>query len=731
MTQLPAGIKYEFEQVVGSGTWTDITSFVYASQPTSIKFGRQSQYTVPSAATMSLVLLNDTGTWTPNRQVLTDGVTPNPYYPNVSPGRRIRMSYTISGTTYYRFSGPIQALNPQIDDDGTNPVMVVLAIDGLQHLSRVSLVSPLLQVAKDSAPITLFPLTEPQGSLSAIDYFGGSGSLRGSSVGVGTGTITFGQAGPGNGDGTGVQLTATTVSNGRYLVTSTLPASIGSSTATTLQAWVQRPTNPSAVEAVCSLEAVHGNLLITNGPNYGRVLQLTTSGFAQFTDEAGDTITGSASICDGGWHLLTVTYSGGTSTLYVDGVSVGTVSTTGSGTPSTFRTLRVGQTALGSGLASACLSGFVGYVSIYTSALTALQVAAQSTAGDGYAGESTGARIQRWLTTAGLTSANWNLDPGVAIVGTYPQSGKTVFDACQDMVASEGGGAAFYQTPDGKIRFADRNYRRPAAPLLTVDAGADLDASALAPALDLTTLVNSSTANRASESGTQSSQTWEDLGSIGQFDESDDTVTTYTQDDDDALHLAQYHVATQSTPGLRLPQITIDLLTATSSGLYAAVAGVQIGDRIRVVNLDSGVSPVSQLDVLAEGWTETVGIDQYKIVYDGSPADNPPFMIWGGTGAYSRWQCSGQTLTSTITAAATALSITTSGAGNPTFTTASTAYPMNIKIGQEVITLQTAPGGSTSPQSFTGVLRGQQGTPASAQTASSLITLYPALRWAL
>jgi len=51
---------------------------------------------------------------------------------------------------------------------------------------------------------------------------------------------------------------------------------------------------------------------------------------------------------------------------------------------------------------------------------------------------------------------------------------------------------------------------------------------------------------------------------------------------------------------------------------------------------------------------------------------------------------------------------------------------LNIKIGEEVIRLNTAPGGSTSPQTFTGVSRGQQGTTAAPQASGATVNLWPA-----
>jgi hypothetical protein len=58
-------------------------------------------------------------------------------------------------------------------------------------------------------------------------------------------------------------------------------------------------------------------------------------------------------------------------------------------------------------------------------------------------------------------------------------------------------------------------------------------------------------------------------------------------------------------------------------------------------------------------------------------------------------------------------------------------YPLTIRVGEELITLNTAPAGSTSPQSFTGVTRAVGGSVAAAQSAGASIDLYPTASWTL
>jgi hypothetical protein len=297
------------------------------------------------------------------------------------------------------------------------------------------------------------------------------------------------------------------------------------------------------------------------------------------------------------------------------------------------------------------------------------------------------------------------------------------------MATTEGGGAAFWIRPsDGDVRFANRRYRDTTTPVLTLDASVDLDASVYDPAFDETTLVNSSTASRTAESGTLSTQTYTDTVSLAAYGESDADITTYTLSDADALNLAQAQVAGNAYPAFRLNQIAVKL-SASTNNLYAALAAVEIGSRIRITNLPPGAAPLGTLDLFIEGWTETVDEGTYRVVFDTSPAGAARIKLDDTT--YGRLGCAGQTLNAALTNSATTVVIATTGTGNPTFTTVGARYPLSIKVGEEVISLQSAPAGATSPQTFTGCLRGQQGTAAAAQASGATVNLFPATALAL
>jgi len=294
------------------------------------------------------------------------------------------------------------------------------------------------------------------------------------------------------------------------------------------------------------------------------------------------------------------------------------------------------------------------------------------------------------------------------------------------MATTEGGGSAFYIL-NGLARFTNRNSRKPGAPTLTLDAAGDVDRGIYQPAQDDLSLTNTSTATRQTLSGGQSTQTATDAASITANGLTVQDVTTYTTADTDALYLAQSIVAAGRTPTFRLPQITADLLTAEHS-LYAAVQTTQIGSRLRTVNLPAGQAPATQLDVLVEGWTQTGNIGTDSITYDTSPADAPPAGIYDDV-TYGRY-CGSSLQVSTAYNAAAATIIVKGSGGEPMFTVAPAAYPLNIVVGAEVLTVTGAPASAVTPQTLT-VTRAQAGTAAAGQAVGQAVQVYQPVTYAL
>ncbi len=686
------GQRLEIEFTAGS--WTDVsagTDVETLFAQLQIHYGRTSQFSQPGPGSMSCTLKNPLGRYTPQRQVLTDGVTPHPYWPNVVPRKRIRFSYTVGGVTFYRFFGYVKGFPPSLYS-GVLPVVPITATTRDDQLSRVKLRSPIMQEISQDSPLAMWPLTDDVGSVSAASQPSAAYPMLKAPAATGVGT--FGDVGPGFGDGTGL-----TVTTGQALQ-ATLPASLSTFT---LEIYVNVVALPTGTVTLIGSGAFGNNI---------------------FLDATGSVNGWSSPLSLNNWHHVALTgTSAGVADLYVDGALVHHY-TIGTGPTNVDNHVMIGDWG---NTALSALNMHIGYAAACSTLLSAARISGHAAAINGYSGDTTDARVARWLGRAGVATADQTLDAGQATVGTYPQLGKDVPSACQDMATTEGG--VFWFRWDGQARFASRRFRDSATPVLILDASvpALLDPDVWDPAFDETTLVNTSTVSRSAESGTLSTQTYTDTVSAAPpptgFGESDADVTTYTLSDQDALNLAQAQVAGNAYPAFRLNQLAVNFHAATTS-LYAALGAVEIGSRIRIVNVPPAAAPLGTLDLFVEGWTETPTPTTYRVVFDTSPVVAERIKLNDAT--TGKLGCDGQTLNTALgNSSAPATVIIDTTAGRPTFTTVAGEYPTKIKVGEEVITLTAAPGGSTSPQTFTGCLRGQQGTPVAAQVAGSVVTLWP------
>lgn len=710
------GIKVEIEFV--AGTWTNVTADFDNTQDIVVTWGQTSEYSTSQVVSLSLQLDNVLGNYTPMRQVLADGVTANPYYPNVQIRKRIRVSYTTATTTYVRFLGYIKSWKP-VMVEGQVAKCQVSAASRDDKLGKITLLSPMAQAVQSDGPAAFYALTDAAGSTTADDP---NSLVNLQIVSAGGVALSFGSPGPGaSGEGTAVKFSPSTASNGQVLATSGLNLNLGiypAAVSYTVEAWVNAASLPSW--ATSSDEYVLG--VDNMAREYAIALSLN-AGVPTLYDYALGAVTAPSSIVDGKWHHIVGVRAGTAVQLWVDGVMAasafgGTLTAT-----SPASRLNVGD-ALG---APSRFQGSIGFVAVYPGSVT-IDPHAHYLAGLGWVGDTTGQRIQRFLTFAGLTAPDWSLDAGQCIVGPYPTAGVDVVTACRAIAESEGAGAQFYFTQTGLARFCDRTFRKPGAPVLTFDAAADMDGPTYTPSFDDSLIVNQSTVTQMSGPNTLGTFTASNPASVALVGPSGDTPTSYAVSPTDARALAQSHVSEQATAQTRLQSVTLDLYSSQTAGLYDLLPLVQVGSRIRVTNMPKW-SPTTQLDVIVEGATETFNVDKYEVVFATSAADNPARMVWDDS-TYGRWQANGNTLNAARTAAAGNLTIVTV-AGMPTFTTNAAAYPLNIQIDQEVITLTAAPGSSTSPQAFTGILRGQKGTPAAAHAAGAKVDVWPTTTWTL
>jgi hypothetical protein len=154
-----------------------------------------------------------------------------------------------------------------------------------------------------------------------------------------------------------------------------IPSAAGLETpAVTVEAWVKRSGSPGAFKHIVAKGAsmcMAASYALYSGPNGGIQFYVSSGSGTSFTRSPD----GGAGVWDGQWHLVTGTFDGSTTRLYVDGAEIG------SGTPTTdpidygaldTRDLFVGRYP---GCDNHDFDGAIDDVRIYGRALTAAEVA--------------------------------------------------------------------------------------------------------------------------------------------------------------------------------------------------------------------------------------------------------------------------------------------------------------------------------------------------------------------
>ncbi|TQN30622.1 phosphodiesterase/alkaline phosphatase D-like protein [Haloactinospora alba] len=91
--------------------------------------------------------------------------------------------------------------------------------------------------------------------------------------------------------------------------------------------------------------------------------------------------------------------------------------------------------------------------------------------------------------------------------------------------------------------------------------------------------------------------------------------------DDQLPSQAGWHVHKGTVDKARYPSVTVDLTDRTRAGLRPDVARLDVGDRVTIDNPPSFLPP-EQIDLIAEGYEETINLDSWEITYNASPAES-------------------------------------------------------------------------------------------------------------
>jgi hypothetical protein len=212
---------------------------------------------------------------------------------------------------------------------------------------------------------------------------------------------------------------------------------------------------------------------------------------------------------------------------------------------------------------------------------------------------------------------------------------------------------------------------------------------------------------------------------IGRYDQSY-TVAPASDGQLDDIAAWIMHIGTAAGP--RYPSIPADLAKLNMPpALFYAILDADLGDLITGVNPPFWLPP-DTLRQLIQGTKETLWIRQLMIDWACVPGVPYDTGVFGGTAAAAadaRFDTDGSTLQTGVSSSATALSIVTTNAASPPWTTSAADFPFDVIMAGERMTV-TGITGTSSPQAFT-VVRSVNGV-VKAQAAGAAVSLFtPAL----
>ncbi|WP_328465544.1 hypothetical protein OHA21_43865 [Actinoplanes sp. NBC_00393] len=334
---------------------------------------------------------------------------------------------------------------------------------------------------------------------------------------------------------------------------------------------------------------------------------------------------------------------------------------------------------------------------------------------DGYAGETAGDRLERLAAEEGvLLAVTGDVDDtmlmGPQRPGTLLELMRECEEADQGVLYERGAGLAYLtratlynQNPVMELDFDDGHIAAPPEP---VD--------------DDQRLRNRVTATRVGGS----EETVEDEDSIAEVGIYSDELTVNLEADSQLKDYAAWRLHLGTQDGLRWPRIELNL--ARNPSLIAAWCRVRIGSRITIEHPPDAVG-TDALDLIVEGWTETMSIYSWDVVLVCSPAK--PWLVGVYDDTDARYDSASTTLVSTVAAGVTSLPITSVYAADAWSVSDG---PFNWLIaGEEMtVTAVTAPAGSGPYTQTATVTRAVNGISKALPAGSEVVLAYPA-RYAL
>lgn len=645
-----------------SPLWADMTPWLRLDQGISYSRSRPDETQQPQPGTAGCTFDNTTG-------FFVDGTSPWP----LTIGTRLRFNAADeAGSFHNRSDAYITDLDPGwTGANAAESIVACSASDLLARLTRAPSMRTMIEqeILLDS-PLVLYSLSDPSGSTMAQDSSGngaapleiqklGSGATRtNNKPAFGSGTGIIGALAPGfTGSGSPLQtcLFTTSTPQASYQLQGFLPSPVSVAAGFAVEIWCDLNTSQALIaqNPVCvansKTAAFLGPVVMPGneptGPDIYATWQASPSVSAVNSG-------GSSSIPSPLQHLV-VSVSGTTATLYVNGVSKGTLTVAAA---AAFDTLIVAGApgnlpATGIGLDSGGVTGSLCLAVVYPAPLSSGRVAAHWSAGSAQNfGDTIAALAGNILTYTGIPAAMQSLpSPGVSYADAYEITGQTPMSVLQLYQQVDGG--VVFMTGAGNVKFGDRaaRYAAVASPALTLAAG-QYSEQLRFPKTDQFLINDATYANNNMPGGVRSVNAASVLASSDYPSGDPLSPTTgpwYSYPWDPSLATADgdvlgdataWTVSIYGTPVPRSPNLILDLATLPASAFSRAQAyGVDCGSVVVLDGLPatapSGSPLISYLmaEGVAESFTQTSSARTWTLTFNTSPASASAAWVPGDT----------------------------------------------------------------------------------------------------
>jgi hypothetical protein len=543
----------------GTGTFPyDLTdmggvSYVLLREGLSLSRGRQDWQGGVTAGSLSLTLNNADGRFTPGSTIIA---SPSP----IKVDQRIRVTETVNGTTFTRFTGYVKQWPVAWPATvSTWATVQVVATDAQARAERRVLRSVIEEEVLADGPRAYYTLAEPDTATTAADHSGtGSPALAmaGTGAAVSFGVSDAGAPNPAD--------TVAAFSGSTYLRADLGPVIPGAA-----EIWFKTSTNDAQTRPLL-------------GVGYGLFLQ---SGHLIATSS---TTADAGAVADGVWHHAVIQ---GTD-VYLDGVLA---------TSNFFGFDASHESDLWVGGNSVPqypeFIGSIAHVAIYSGALTGTQISNHHAAGSTrFAGESGTARIGRIARYGALTLAT--LDTSLTNVAAADFAGSSLWDQIQAVADAEFG--VVFTDGSGKLTFQNRNrVAVKTTPDLTMDKS--YVTPDVQPMHDDQQILNYIEATAV---GTGVAQLARNTSSENLHGRYSDSKNYLVQTDAEALDRANWILSNFAEPTTRYGTLTVNLYAMPVATQALVLGALEIGAWLQITDMPTQNTGGATVDLVVEGYSE-------------------------------------------------------------------------------------------------------------------------------